>query len=60
MEDLLYIKDEKKGPEVIKAYLKDEFFYALEGYLDTQDYALAKDATKGLYYLAGDLALYEL
>ena len=52
MEDLLYIKDEKKDPEVIKAYLEDEFFYALEGYLDTQDYALAKDATKGLYYLA--------
>ena len=46
--------------ETVNAYLSDPFFKQLEGMLDDEDYALAKDATKGLYILAGDLCLYPL
>ena len=45
---------------VIRAYLKDEFFESLKDYLNSEDYALAKDATKGLYVLAQKLELYDL
>ncbi len=51
---------ESPDREVIKAFLKDEFFYNLKEYLETEDYALAKDAIKGLYALASQLALFNL
>ena len=46
--------------EIVNAYLDDEFFGQLEGMLDSEDYAMAKDAVKGLYILASDLFLYPL
>ncbi|MBR0462735.1 MAG: hypothetical protein IJJ00_08515 [Erysipelotrichaceae bacterium] len=46
--------------EIVNAYLSDPFFEELEDYLDDEDYALAKDALKGLYILAQDLYLYPL
>ena len=46
--------------EIVNAYLADEFFADLEGMLDTEDYAMAKDATKGLYILASELCLFPL
>ncbi len=58
----LSLEEEKKeiSNEVIKAYLADEFFMCLKGYIDDEDYALAKDALKGLYLLAQKLELYNL
>ena len=58
----LSLKEEKEAIDdrVIKAYLDDEFFMSLQDYLDNEDYALAKDATKGLYVLAQKLELYDL
>ncbi|MBQ2657076.1 MAG: hypothetical protein IJF87_00715 [Erysipelotrichaceae bacterium] len=46
--------------EIVNAYLADEFFLELEDMLDQEDYAMAKDAVKGLYILASDLFLYPL
>jgi len=46
--------------EIVNAYLSDPFFEELETYLDDEDYALAKDATKGLYILAQEIYLYPL
>lgn len=46
--------------KVIKVFLEDEFFYTLKDYIEKEDYALAKDATKGLYNLAGQLSLFRL
>jgi len=46
--------------ETVNAYLSDPFFNELEDMLDNEDFALAKDATKGLYILASDLCLYPL
>ncbi len=46
--------------ETVNAYLSDPFFKELEGMLDDEDYAMAKDATKGLYILASDLCIYPL
>ena len=46
--------------EIVNAYLADEFFFELEDMLDSEDYAMAKDAVKGLYILASDLFLYPL
>ena len=46
--------------ETVNAYLSDPFFNELEDMLDSEDYALAKDAVKGLYILASDLCLYPL
>jgi len=46
--------------EIVNAYLADPFFNELKTYLDDEDYALAKDATKGLYILAQDLQLFPL
>ena len=46
--------------EIVNAYLADEFFSQLETMLDEEDYAMAKDATKGLYILASDLCLFPL
>ncbi len=46
--------------EIVNAYLEDEFFHEIEGMLKEEDYAMAKDAVKGLYILAGELHLYPL
>ena len=46
--------------ETVNAFLSDPFFKEIESMLDDEDYALAKDATKGLYILAQDLYLYPL
>lgn len=45
---------------VVNAYLDDEFFKQLKDMLIDEDYAMAKDAVKGLYILASDLYLYPL
>ena len=46
--------------EIVNSYLSDENFLKLGEYLDDEDYALAKDAVKGLYLLAQDLRLFPL
>lgn len=46
--------------EIVNVYLADEFFMDLKDYLEQEDYAMAKDAVKGLYILAQDLCLYPL
>ena len=46
--------------DIVNTYLSDEFFHQLEEMLDQEDYAMAKDALKGLYILASDLCLYPL
>ena len=53
-------KDKAEYEKIVKAYLEDPFFEQLKDYLDDEDYALAKDATKGLFILAQDLYLYPL
>ena len=58
--DDITVLDKKTDPMVIKAYLEDEFFEGIGEYLKKEDYALAKDATKGLYILASELALFGL
>lgn len=46
--------------ETVNAYLDDEFFKDLKGMLENEDYAMAKDAVKGLYILASELCLFPL
>lgn len=46
--------------EIVNTYLSDPFFKEIGDYLNNEDYALAKDATKGLYILAQELYLYPL
>ena len=46
--------------ETVNAYFDDPFFKELKDMLENEDYALAKDATKGLYILASELCLYPL
>ena len=46
--------------EIVNSYLDDEFFSQLKGMIDDEDYALAKDAVKGLYVLASELCLFPL
>ena len=46
--------------ETVNAFLSDEFFKDLKVMLEEEDYALAKDATKGLYVLSGQLYLFPL
>lgn len=46
--------------EVIKFYLNDEHFTEIRVFLENEDYAMAKDATKGLYLLAMQLRLFGL
>ena len=46
--------------ETVNAYLADEFFKDLKVMLENEDYALAKDAVKGLYVLAGELCLFPM
>ena len=45
---------------IVKFYLKDEFFEEIGTFLENEDYALAKDACKGLFILAQDHCLYPL
>ena len=44
----------------VNSYLDDDFFSQIEDMLKDEDYALAKDAVKGLYILAGELCLFPL
>lgn len=44
----------------VNVYLDDEFFKDMKMMLIDEDYAMAKDAIKGLYILASDLYLYPL
>ena len=46
--------------ETVNAYFADPFFNELKNMLEDEDYALAKDAVKGLYVLASELCLYPL
>ena len=46
--------------ETVNAYLDDPFFKELKDMLENEDYAMAKDATKGLYILASELCLFPL
>lgn len=46
--------------ETVNAYLDDPFFKELRDMLEDEDYALAKDAVKGLYILASELCLFPL
>ena len=46
--------------DIVNTFLGDEFFKELEKMIEEEDYEMAKDATKGLYILAGDLYLYPL
>ena len=46
--------------ETVNAYLSDPFFNELKEMLENEDYAMAKDAVKGLYILASELCLYPL
>lgn len=46
--------------EVIRFYLEDEHFHEIKTFLENEDYAMAKDATKGLYLLAMELRLFKL
>ena len=46
--------------ETVNAYLDDPFFNELKDMLENEDYALAKDAIKGLYILASELCVYPL
>ena len=46
--------------ETVNAYLADPFFNELKEMLENEDYALAKDATEGLYILASELCIYPL
>jgi len=59
-----YIKEKypniNEYEETACAYLSDPFFKELEQMLIDEDYALAKDAIKGLYVLASELCLFPL
>ena len=46
--------------ETVNAYLDDEFFNEMKIMIEQEDYAMAKDACKGLYILANDLYLFPL
>lgn len=46
--------------KILNIFLEDEFFIDLKSFLEKEDYAMAKDATKGLYVLASELKLFEL
>ena len=53
-------KDINEYEVTVNAYLDDEFFYDLKDMLENEDYALAKDAVKGLFILAQELLLFPL
>ena len=46
--------------ETVNAFLSDEFFKDVGNMLEEEDYAMAKDAVKGLYVLASQLYLFPL
>ncbi len=46
--------------EIVNTFLDDPFFVDLKNMLIDEDYAMAKDATKGLYVLASELCLFPL
>ena len=46
--------------EIVNTYLSDPFFEEIKSYLEDEDYALAKDAVKGLFILAQELQLFPL
>ena len=46
--------------ETANTYLDDEFFRQLEDMIEEEDYAMAKDAVKGLYILAAELCMFPL
>ena len=46
--------------EIVNSYLDDPFFLDLGKMLEEEDYAMAKDATKGLYILASELLIFPL
>ena len=52
--------DVNEYEEIVNAYLDDTFFHEIKEMLEEEDYAMAKDAVKGLYILAGELYLYPL
>ena len=52
--------DIEEYEETVNFYLNDPFFSELEDMLEDEDYAMAKDAVKGLYILAENLHLYPL
>ena len=45
---------------IVSVFLNDPFFNELEEYLSSEDYAMAKDATKGLMILSQELYLFPL
>jgi len=53
-------KDINYYEETVNAYFDDPFFSELKGMLIDEDYALAKDAIKGLYILGSELLLLPL
>lgn len=52
--------DIEEYEDTVNAYLADEDFSLLKGYLENEDYEMAKDAVKGLFLLAQDLRLFPL
>ena len=46
--------------ETVNAYLDDPFFVEIKNMLENEDYAMCKDAVKGLYILASELCLFPL
>ncbi len=52
--------DMNEYEETLRFYFKDENFQLLGEYLKDEDYAMAKDACKGLYILASELRLFPL
>lgn len=53
-------KDIDEYEDTANFFLADENFKLLGSYLEDEDYAMAKDAVKGLYILAGELRMYPL
>ena len=58
--NLEVIDNTSADAEVIRFYLNDEHFTEIKVFLENEDYAMAKDATKGLYLLAMQLRLFGL
>ena len=46
--------------QTVNVYLDDDFFIEMKTMIEDEDYALVKDACKGLYILANDLYLFPL
>lgn len=53
-------KDINEYELTVNAYLDDEYFKDLKIMLEEEDYAMAKDATKGLFILAQELLIFPL